>query len=91
MNFPGMPRGGGAVGGGGGGLSAEDRQQKAIIKNVRTLGAREAAADRTNLHQMQAAMESCPAKTVLAGTMGFALGGAFGLFMSSVCPLFLRV
>ena len=34
--------------------------------------------------QMQAAMESCPAKTVLAGTMGFALGGAFGLFMSSV-------
>lgn len=34
--------------------------------------------------QMQAAMESCPAKTVIAGGMGFALGGAFGLFMSSV-------
>ncbi len=33
---------------------------------------------------MQAAMESCPAKTVIAGGMGFALGGAFGLFMSSV-------
>lgn len=33
---------------------------------------------------MQAVMESCPAKTVLSGTMGFALGGAFGLFMASV-------
>lgn len=33
---------------------------------------------------MQAAMESCPAKTVIAGTMGFGLGGMFGLFMSSV-------
>lgn len=30
------------------------------------------------------AMESCPAKTVISGTMGFGLGGAFGLFMSSV-------
>ena len=29
-------------------------------------------------------MESCPGKTVIAGGMGFALGGAFGLFMSSV-------
>ena len=29
-------------------------------------------------------MESCPAKTVISGGMGFALGGAFGLFMSSV-------
>lgn len=33
---------------------------------------------------MQSAMESCPAKTVLAGTMGFGLGGVFGLFMSSM-------
>ncbi|GAB7351102.1 hypothetical protein MBLNU459_g1567t1 [Dothideomycetes sp. NU459] len=33
---------------------------------------------------MQAAMESCPAKTVISGTMGFGLGGAFGLFMSSM-------
>lgn len=29
-------------------------------------------------------MESCPTKTVLAGGMGIVLGGAFGLFMSSV-------
>lgn len=36
---------------------------------------------------MQAAMESCPVKTVISGTMGFALGGAFGLFMSSVGDL----
>ena len=35
--------------------------------------------------QMQGAMESCPFKTVMSGGMGFALGGAFGLFMSSVC------
>lgn len=33
---------------------------------------------------MQGAMESCPFKTVVSGGMGFALGGAFGLFMSSV-------
>ena len=34
--------------------------------------------------QMQGAMESCPVKTAISGGMGFALGGAFGLFMSSV-------
>jgi import inner membrane translocase subunit TIM22 len=33
---------------------------------------------------MQAGMESCPVKTVISGTMGFGLGGAFGLFMASV-------
>lgn len=33
---------------------------------------------------MTAAMESCPVKTAMAGTMGFALGGVFGLFMASV-------
>lgn len=33
---------------------------------------------------MQAAMDSCVAKTAMSGVMGFALGGAFGLFMSSV-------
>ncbi|KAI8826797.1 mitochondrial import inner membrane translocase subunit tim22 [Fimicolochytrium jonesii] len=32
----------------------------------------------------QAFMESCPAKVVLSGGAGFALGGAFGMFMSSV-------
>lgn len=35
--------------------------------------------------QMHAAMESCAGKTVMSGVMGFAIGGAFGLFMSSVC------
>jgi mitochondrial import inner membrane translocase subunit TIM22 len=35
---------------------------------------------------MQAAMESCPIKTAMAGAMGFVLGGGFGLFMSSVRP-----
>ncbi|KAF4163091.1 hypothetical protein CNMCM6936_001228 [Aspergillus lentulus] len=33
---------------------------------------------------MHAAMESCPVKTAISGTMGFALGGAFGLFMASM-------
>lgn len=36
--------------------------------------------------QMQALMESCPGKTAVSGVMGFALGGAFGLFMASVRP-----
>ena len=30
------------------------------------------------------AMESCPAKLVLAGGMGFGLGGLFGVFMASM-------
>ena len=30
-------------------------------------------------------MESCLGKTIISGGMGFVLGGAFGLFMSSVC------
>lgn len=33
---------------------------------------------------MQQAMEACPTKLVIAGTMGFGLGGIFGLFMSSM-------
>ncbi|KAJ5223312.1 hypothetical protein N7468_007854 [Penicillium chermesinum] len=33
---------------------------------------------------MQAGMESCPVKTVISGTMGFGLGGIFGLFMASM-------
>ena len=39
---------------------------------------------------MQAGMESCLTKSIMAGGMGFALGGAFGLFMSSVCQPFLK-
>jgi import inner membrane translocase subunit TIM22 len=33
---------------------------------------------------MMAAMESCPAKTVISGVAGFALGGVFGLVISSL-------
>lgn len=40
--------------------------------------------EQTIVKTMQAAMESCPVKTAISGTMGFALGGAFGLFMSSM-------
>ncbi|KAL8738883.1 MAG: hypothetical protein Q9181_000410 [Wetmoreana brouardii] len=41
-------------------------------------------AEHKMVKQMQAAMESCPVKSVISGGMGFALGGAFGLFMSSM-------
>ena len=33
---------------------------------------------------MQMGMESCLAKSIMSGGAGFALGGAFGLFMSSM-------
>jgi hypothetical protein len=33
---------------------------------------------------MQAGMESCVVKSIMAGGAGFALGGAFGLFMASM-------
>ena len=33
---------------------------------------------------MQNGMESCVVKSIMAGGMGFALGGAFGLFMASM-------
>jgi len=33
---------------------------------------------------MQAGMESCAAKTMLSGAAGFALGGMFGIFMTSM-------
>lgn len=36
---------------------------------------------------MTLAMESCIGKSVMSGVAGFALGGAFGLFMSSVSPI----
>lgn len=38
--------------------------------------------------RMQGLMESCYAKTVMSGVMGFGLGGLFGAFMASVrCSL----
>ncbi|KAF3927263.1 hypothetical protein ABW20_dc0108951 [Dactylellina cionopaga] len=40
---------------------------------------------------MQAAMESCPIKTVISGGMGFALGGVFGLFMASLLLSFIKM
>ncbi|KAI1007951.1 hypothetical protein K3495_g284 [Podosphaera aphanis] len=36
------------------------------------------------IKSMQIIMESCPAKTVMSGVMGFGLGGVFGLFMASM-------
>ncbi|KAM0793876.1 Tim17/Tim22/Tim23/Pmp24 family-domain-containing protein [Usnea florida] len=59
---------GGGIGGHGGGGSTTSMSEQ------------EAAM----VKAMQGAMESCPFKTVISGGMGFALGGAFGLFMSSM-------
>ncbi|KAK0287233.1 Mitochondrial import inner membrane translocase subunit tim22 [Friedmanniomyces endolithicus] len=42
------------------------------------------AQEQQMIKYMQAAMEACPTKTVIAGTMGFGLGGIFGVFMSSM-------
>lgn len=36
------------------------------------------------MRMMQGMMESCYAKTVMSGVMGFGLGGLFGMFMASV-------
>lgn len=42
------------------------------------------AQEQQMIKYMHMAMESCPAKTAIAGVMGFGLGGMFGLFMSSM-------
>lgn len=81
--MPGEPGGGGAVGSNTAGMSD---QEAAMVKAVGLmLGfSRGFQVLTMSVRQMQGAMESCPFKTVLSGGMGFALGGAFGLFMSSV-------
>lgn len=79
----------GGVVGGGGDAAGMSSQEQVMVKTVR----RTILCPRTLIEpsltgyheQMQAAMESCPAKTVISGGMGFVMGGAFGLFMSSVC------
>ncbi|KAK3939544.1 putative mitochondrial import inner membrane translocase [Diplogelasinospora grovesii] len=37
-----------------------------------------------NVKWLSNAMESCAAKTVMSGVMGFGLGGVFGMFMASM-------
>ncbi|KAI9304412.1 TIM22 protein [Cunninghamella echinulata] len=39
--------------------------------------------EKQTILMMQQAMESCVTKVLMAGTAGFVMGGAFGLFMSS--------
>jgi len=68
MNFPGMGGFGGGVGSAGSGASAGGMSDQ----------------EQAMVKFIQTAMESCPVKSVMAGGMGFALGGAFGLFMSSM-------
>ncbi|KAF3770973.1 mitochondrial import inner membrane translocase, subunit Tim17/22 [Cryphonectria parasitica EP155] len=38
----------------------------------------------SDMRKMQGLMESCYAKTVMSGVMGFGLGGLFGAFMASM-------
>ncbi|KAJ5050844.1 uncharacterized protein L3040_002713 [Drepanopeziza brunnea f. sp. 'multigermtubi'] len=47
-------------------------------------GSAEDEQARMMARNMQKMMESCPGKTAVSGVMGFALGGAFGLFMASM-------
>ncbi|KAI9783393.1 MAG: Mitochondrial import inner membrane translocase subunit tim22 [Geoglossum umbratile] len=68
MNFPNGSRGFGGLGMGGGGDGGMTPEQQQQMIE----------------RNMRTAMESCVAKVIMAGGMGFALGGAFGLFMSSM-------
>ncbi|KAL2220419.1 putative mitochondrial import inner membrane translocase subunit [Thermoascus aurantiacus ATCC 26904] len=70
-NFPGMTPPLGGLGGGMGGIPG-GAPQGMSEQELRMIKA------------MHAAMESCPVKTVISGTMGFGLGGLFGLFMASM-------
>ncbi|KAI9337882.1 mitochondrial import inner membrane translocase subunit Tim22 [Zopfochytrium polystomum] len=47
-------------------------------------GFQAAQADPMSTFVFQKVQESCPVKATIALTLGFALGGAFGMFMSSV-------
>lgn len=83
MAFPGMtPPAGGMPPGAGNNMQGMNEQEQAMVKTVSPVGA--VNTDQRLTEQMQSAMESCPVKTVMSGTMGFGLGGVFGLFMASV-------
>lgn len=69
---------------GGNQMQGMNAQEQAMVKMVSVDSSWENLASNRSTGQMQAGMESCPIKTVIAGTMGFGLGGAFGLFMASV-------
>ena len=82
MNFPGAP---GRGYGGRGDTVGMSEQEQAMVRAVSYFYEENCELLLTSLlWQMQAVMESCPGKTVISGGMGFLLGGAFGLFMSSV-------
>lgn len=59
-------------------------QEAALVRGVRSLRKLVGHVFFADKYQMQAAFESCAGKTVMAGVMGFGLGGAFGLFMASM-------
>ncbi|KAI5305051.1 glycogen synthase isoform 1 [Ascosphaera pollenicola] len=81
MNFPGAsgPGDSGKIPGMGGSMA---QAAGSMFPNAATSGLNEQEAAMVKM--IQGAMESCPVKSIMAGGMGFALGGAFGLFMSSM-------
>lgn len=94
MSFPPAGTFPGAGSGPGGDLAGMTEQEQMIVKSVREcpISFETIFFDVLSDLQMHVAMESCAGKTVMSGVMGFAIGGAFGLFMSSVClPRLVRV
>lgn len=78
MAFPGM------VGMSGGTANAGlNEQEQKMVKMVKVV-ARKSGYMLTAISQMQSGMESCAVKSIMAGGMGFVIGGAFGMFMASV-------
>jgi import inner membrane translocase subunit TIM22 len=77
--------GGAMTGGNAAQMDPEQLQQQQMLKMVcKPYRPHNPPHHPPNFAQMQKTMESCPGKTVVAGVMGFGLGGMFGLFMSSM-------
>lgn len=73
--------------GAGGQLDAQSEWERRVIKGVSSATytfVNHLASNTDLLVQIEAGMESCVIKSCMAGGMGFALGGMFGLFMSSM-------
>jgi hypothetical protein len=81
MNFTSILSAGRAPGGG---QLSQVEQEQQMINYVRLNHTNHPPSLANNPTQWKGISESCPFKMVLAGGMGFAMGGAFGLFMSSV-------
>lgn len=82
MSFPGLP--GMPPSAGGNSMSEQEQKMVKMVQHPQRFSQIIGHTLITHLFQVQAGMESCAVKTVMAGGMGFALGGLFGFFISSV-------